>query len=92
MNKAFKTVTGLMGVLMVIRSSHLATFKSPSSTPREGCSYTFEEASNPVFYRFPGAKGRERGFTVIRVGLTDEACITVTIVSACSLTTKMTLK
>lgn len=45
--------------------------------PREGCSYTFEEASQSVFDRFPNAQGREKGLTVIRVSLADEACVTV---------------
>ncbi|KAM6477166.1 hypothetical protein HDV62DRAFT_395395 [Trichoderma sp. SZMC 28011] len=43
---------------------------------REGCSYAFEEASKAVFVRFPNAKGREKGLTVIRVSLADEACVT----------------
>ncbi|OPB39794.1 hypothetical protein A0O28_0096410 [Trichoderma guizhouense] len=45
--------------------------------PREGCSYTFEETSKAVFDGFPNAKGREKGLTVIRVSLADEACVTV---------------
>ncbi|QYT03985.1 hypothetical protein H0G86_010923 [Trichoderma simmonsii] len=45
--------------------------------PREGCSYTFEEASKSFFDRFPNAKGRVKGLTVIRVSLADEACVTV---------------
>ncbi|KAJ4857593.1 hypothetical protein T069G_08490 [Trichoderma breve] len=45
--------------------------------PREGCSYTFEEASKAVLDRFSNAKGRERGVTVIRVSLADEVCVTV---------------
>lgn len=45
--------------------------------PREGCSYTFEEASKAVLDRFPNAKRREKGLTVIHVSLADEACVTV---------------
>ncbi|PKK45581.1 hypothetical protein CI102_13010 [Trichoderma harzianum] len=45
--------------------------------PREGCSYTFEEASKSIFFdRFSNAKGREKGLTVIRVSLAYEACVT----------------
>ncbi|KAL6796115.1 hypothetical protein GGI42DRAFT_356725 [Trichoderma sp. SZMC 28013] len=43
--------------------------------PCEGCSYTFEEATNSDFGRFLGAKG---GLAVIRVSLTDEARVTIT--------------
>ncbi|KAL6861020.1 hypothetical protein J3F83DRAFT_767824 [Trichoderma novae-zelandiae] len=46
--------------------------------PHEGCSYSFEKASMPVFDRFPDAKRREKGLTVIRISLADEARVTVT--------------
>ncbi|KAL7809835.1 P-loop containing nucleoside triphosphate hydrolase protein [Trichoderma aethiopicum] len=45
--------------------------------PREGCTYTFEDASMPVSDRFPDARGREKGFTVIRASLADQARVTV---------------
>ncbi|PTB63892.1 hypothetical protein BBK36DRAFT_1171340 [Trichoderma citrinoviride] len=45
--------------------------------PREGCTFACEEASSAVFDRFPNATGREKGLTVIRVCLADEARVTV---------------
>lgn len=45
--------------------------------PRDGCTYTFEEASKAVFDRFPNAK-KQKGLTVIRVSLTDDARVTIT--------------
>lgn len=45
--------------------------------PREGCTYTFEEASASVFDRFPDAAGREKGLTAIRASLADQARVTI---------------
>ncbi|KAH0496386.1 hypothetical protein TgHK011_003749 [Trichoderma gracile] len=45
--------------------------------PRDGCGWAFEEASTSVYDRFPDAKGREKGLTVVRVSLADEARVTV---------------
>ncbi|EHK15923.1 uncharacterized protein TRIVIDRAFT_1445, partial [Trichoderma virens Gv29-8] len=45
--------------------------------PRDGCSYAFKEAPKAVYDRFPNAKGREKGLTIIRVSLTEEARVTV---------------
>ncbi|PTB73133.1 hypothetical protein M440DRAFT_1362307 [Trichoderma longibrachiatum ATCC 18648] len=45
--------------------------------PREGCSWAFDEASVPVYDRFPNATGREKGLTVIQATLAQEARVTV---------------
>ncbi|UKZ82056.1 hypothetical protein TrVFT333_009839 [Trichoderma virens FT-333] len=58
----------------VIPSNHIHIYVG---IPREGCSYTFKEAPKSVFDRFPNAKGREKGLTIIRVSLTEEARVTV---------------
>ncbi|KAM0257022.1 hypothetical protein ACHAQJ_004617 [Trichoderma viride] len=46
--------------------------------PRNACKYDFSEASKPVLDRFPGAKNRDKGLTVLKVCLEDEARVTIT--------------
>ncbi|KAK5991591.1 hypothetical protein PT974_09876 [Cladobotryum mycophilum] len=66
-------VAGSGNGVMTPLEQHIITIKFP----RGGCCYTFDEAPKSVLNRFPNAKNKEKGFTIARVCLKDDAAFTI---------------